>query len=316
MDTERSSNISDQARCLLVRGDVDWTWDYTMLVTYDPPANMTYITIIGLTATEIDLVVSYLAKISACPSSNTTTHAALLPTILLDLAADETSSLLKLRIKMLSQIQQRTGMDRFNSLKRVTVAGEPRESVSEERKKLDLDAVMLRLTCLSDWVAAQRGFVAIQDRVVEAVKDMFNEEDGDKEALEVFWERLSFVKETLRAAEQKCQYLERSIGAQVQTVSSRVASALSLPIREDTDDLIDILPHRPERKSPQSLCHARQLPNRLRLTPHRDPHPSRQHRHAHHRRRHADLPPWDLRRDYLLHGALRLGKRGSHAGRQ
>jgi hypothetical protein len=156
---------------------------------------------------------------SASPSSNQATHPALLPAVLLDLAADETSHLLKLRIKMLSQIQQRTGMDRINSLRSATIAGEPRKSVSEERKGLDLDAVMLRLTCLSDWVAAQSGFVGIQARVVEVLGDMLGEEESHEEAVAMFRERLDFVSETLRAAEQKCQYLEKSIGAQVQTVS-------------------------------------------------------------------------------------------------
>jgi hypothetical protein len=200
-----------------------------MLVTYDPEANMTYAIITGLTATEIDLVISYLANIHGSSSPDMATHPALLPTILLDLAADETSSLLKLRIKMLSQIQQRTGMDRFNSLRSAPIAGEPRKSVSEERKELDLDAVMLRLTCLSDWVAAQRGFVGIQERVVEVMQKMLDaeiERRGDVVAM--FEERLAFVGESLRAAEQKCQYLERSIGAQVQTVSTRRDSRCDL----------------------------------------------------------------------------------------
>ncbi|KAF2677254.1 hypothetical protein K458DRAFT_162992 [Lentithecium fluviatile CBS 122367] len=229
-DTEKSdaedriSTISDGARCLLVRGDVDWTWDYTLLVTHDPKANMTYVLIVGLTATEIDLVLSYLTYISTSPTSAISTHPALLPMVLLDLAADETSSLLKLRIKLLSQIQQRTGMDRFNSLKSATIAGERRKSISEERKELDLDAVMLRLTCLSDWVAAQRGFVRIQERVIEALRGMLNEEGaGHGKTAQMFRERLEFVKETLMAAEQKCQYLERSISAQVQTIYSLIA---------------------------------------------------------------------------------------------
>ena len=219
------SLIGDQAKCLLVRGKVDWTWDYTMLVTHDPAARMTNVTIAGLTATEIDLVVSYLSNIATTSSApNMATHRALLPIILLDLAADETSSLLKLRTKMLSQIQQRTGMDRFNSLKSFAGNGERRKSVSEERKGLDLDAVMLRLTCLSDWVAAQRGFIGIQERVVELLQGVLDveEEDSHEGTVDMFGERLSFVRETLRAAEQQCQYLERSIGAQVQTVSPHV----------------------------------------------------------------------------------------------
>lgn len=207
--------VSDQAHCLLVRGDVDWTWDYTLLQTYDPTTSTTYVLIIGLTATEIDLVTSYLSYISS--STDGATHPALVPLVLLDLAADETSSLLKLRIKLLSQIQQRTGMDRFNSLKSATIAGErePRKSSAEERKDLDLDAVMLRLTCLSDWVAAQKGFVGIQGRVVDVVFGMLSE---DLTPTDPFYERLSFIRETLLAAESKCQYLERSISAQVQTV--------------------------------------------------------------------------------------------------
>lgn len=214
-----SSKVSDQARCLLVRGDVDWTFDYTLLLTHDPTTNTTYVLIVGLTATEIDLVLSYLSYVSTSPG--VCTHPALLPIILLDLATDETSSLLKLRIKLLSQIQQRTGMDRFNSLKSATVggtvraSGDGRKSISDERKDLDLDAVMLRLTCLSDWVAAQRGFVDIQGRVVSMISKMLQERES---SIDVFDERLSFIRETLLAAEQKCQYLERSISAQVQTV--------------------------------------------------------------------------------------------------
>ena len=113
-------------------------------------------------------------------------------------------------------------MDRFNSLKAATVEG--RRSMSEkekERQELDLDAVMLRLTCLSDWVAAQRGFVELQKRVVCVIADMLEDRDstnGDEGVCGMFQERLDFVRESLRAAEQKCQYLERSIGAQVQTV--------------------------------------------------------------------------------------------------
>jgi hypothetical protein len=85
------------------------------------------------------------------------------------------------------------------------------------------------LTCLSDWVAAQRGFVGIQERVVEVMQKMLDaeiERRGDVVAM--FEERLAFVGESLRAAEQKCQYLERSIGAQVQTVSTRRDSRCDL----------------------------------------------------------------------------------------
>ncbi|KAF2471518.1 uncharacterized protein BDR25DRAFT_20740 [Lindgomyces ingoldianus] len=260
----RRSRISDAARCLLVRGDVDWTWDYTLLLTLDPESHTTYALIVGLTATEIDLVYSYLTSSSQLSSTPTSafqrsqcvppTHPLLLPLILLDLATDDTSSLLKLRIKLLSQIQQQTGMDRFNSLKSATVDG--RKSIGrsmsrergEVRKELDLDACMLRLTCLSDWVAAQRGFVGIQGRVAEVVSSMLKEsmnsgagggwcrglgahewkgsrgDSGEGEAViwlfqEMFQERLEFVKESLLAAELKCVYLERSIGAQVQTVT-------------------------------------------------------------------------------------------------
>jgi hypothetical protein len=49
------------------------------------------------------------------------------------------------------------------------------------------------------------------------------ETEGCGDDVAMFKERLDFVRESLRAAEQKCQYLERSIGAQVQTVSIRRA---------------------------------------------------------------------------------------------
>ncbi|KAJ4294273.1 hypothetical protein N0V90_007963 [Kalmusia sp. IMI 367209] len=222
--TPRNSTISNSAKCLLVRGDVDWTWDYTLLQTYDPTTNTTYALVVGLTATEIDLLLSYLAYM--CSSCNMPTHPALLPLILLDLAADETASLLKLRVKLMSQIQQRTGMDRFNSLKSATIAGErePRRSLAEERRDLDLDAVMLRLTCLSDWVAAQRGFVGIQERVATIIDEILRSDFyGDSTCVEMLRERLAFVGESLRAAEEKCVYLERSISAQVQTIYSLIA---------------------------------------------------------------------------------------------
>jgi hypothetical protein len=88
---------------------------------------------------------------------------------------------------------------------------------------------MLRLTCLNDWVAAQRGFVALQGRVVHIVTGMLEGENSigstEKDARAPtlyaetsFRERLAFIQESLVAAEQKCVYLERSIGAQVQTV--------------------------------------------------------------------------------------------------
>ncbi|KAF1973207.1 hypothetical protein BU23DRAFT_599174 [Bimuria novae-zelandiae CBS 107.79] len=216
------STISDRAKLLLVRGDVDWTWDYTLIQIEDPVTQIVHAFIVGLTATEIDLLLSYLPHVSS--SCSVPTHPALLPLILLDLATDETASLLKLRIKLMSQIQQRTGMDRFNSLKSAIVAGErePRKSLAEERKELDLDAVMLRLTCLSDWVAAQRGFISIQERVSNVVAGMLADEPDDT-MLDMFRERLAFVRESLRAAEEKCVYLERSISAQVQTVYSLIA---------------------------------------------------------------------------------------------
>ncbi|KAF2269234.1 hypothetical protein CC78DRAFT_612686 [Lojkania enalia] len=228
-EDEKESRISDAARCLLIRGDVDWTWDYTMLLTFDPTTRTTYCIIVGLTATEIDLVHSYLSSPTIASCRELATYPLLLPMILLDLATDDTSSLLKLRIKLLSQIQQQTGMDRFNSLRSSKVSG--RTSIGgwgQERQELDLDAVMLRLTCLSDWVAAQRGFVSIQGRVVSVVEQMLedgmsNEEtfNSDK-VISMFQERLDFVRESLLAAEQKCQYLERSIGAQVQTIYSLI----------------------------------------------------------------------------------------------
>jgi hypothetical protein len=217
-----SSIVSNHAKCLLVQGDVNWTWDYTLIQIEDPATNITYAIVVGLTATEIDLLVSYLAYMSS--SCVAPTHPAILPLILLDLAADETASLLKVRVKLISQIQQRTGMDRFNSLKSATIDGErdPRKSYAEERKELDLDAVMLRLTCLSDWVAAQRGFIGIQERVGVVVQQMLgSSNEGDM--LDAFRERLMFVLESLLAADQKCVYLERSISAQVQTVYSLIA---------------------------------------------------------------------------------------------
>lgn len=170
-------------------------------------------------------MISYLAQLSYASPPHVSTHPSLLPIILLDLAADETSSLLKLRIKLLSQIQQRTGMDRFNSLKSATIAGtargggvEARKSLGDERQDLDLDAVMLRLTCLSDWVAAQKSFVGLQERVVKTVEGMLGGNGTGMEDARMFRERLDFVRQTLLAAEEKCQYLERSISAQVQTV--------------------------------------------------------------------------------------------------
>jgi hypothetical protein len=211
-----------------VRGDVDWTWDYTLLLTHDPTTRTTYVVVVGLTAVEIDLVQSYLTSLTSALGSASTrlcTHPLSLPTIFLDLATDDTASLLKLRIKLLAQIQQRTGMDRFNSLKSATIEG--RRSISgkeQERQALDLDAVMLRLTCLSDWVAAQRGFIGLQRRIVSVVNDMLNDqgmamtEECDRSARMMLKERLAFVTESLLAAENKSLYLERSIGAQVQTV--------------------------------------------------------------------------------------------------
>jgi hypothetical protein len=179
-------------------------------------------------------------------SARLSTHPLLIPTVLLDLAIDDTASLLKLRTKLLNQIQQRTGMDRFNSLKSATIEGRKSMCGKEtERRELDLDAVMLRLTCLSDWVAAQRGFIGLQRRVVGVVEDMMDETSTTNGALRVchtFQERLDFVKESLLAAEQKCQYLERSIGAQVQTVSDIIAACS----KADTGDE-DIFSHRPER---------------------------------------------------------------------
>jgi hypothetical protein len=81
---------------------------------------------------------------------------------------------------------------------------------------------MLRLTCLSDWVAAQRGFIGIQERVGVVVQQMLgSSNEGDM--LDAFRERLMFVLESLLAADQKCVYLERSISAQVQTVYSLIA---------------------------------------------------------------------------------------------
>lgn len=217
----QSSTISSDATCFLVRGDVDWTWDYSLIQIEDPVNHTIHALIVGLTATEIDLLLCYLNRISS--SCSIPTHPAILPLILLDLATNETASLVELRIKLMSQIQQRTGMDRFNSLKSATVAGdrEPRKNISDERKELDLDAVMLRLTCLSDWVAAQRGFIGIQERIGNLVVGMLV---GDQEAqLNRFRERLAFVRESFLAADQKCVYLERSISAQVQTVYSLIA---------------------------------------------------------------------------------------------
>ncbi|KAF2709336.1 hypothetical protein K504DRAFT_455079 [Pleomassaria siparia CBS 279.74] len=232
-----TSMISDQSRSLLVRGDVDWTWDYTLLLTFDPTTRTTYVLIVGLTATEIDLVHSYISSAALNSPPTLSTHPMLIPTILLDLATDDTSSLLKVRINLLAQIQQQTGMDRYNSLKSAAVSGRTTSIGGREkdRQELDLDAVMLKLTCLSDWVAAQRGFVGIQGRIVQVVGEMLAADDGIPETrsahddddddesqarriVHMFRERLSFVKESLVAAEHKCQYLERSINAQVQTV--------------------------------------------------------------------------------------------------
>lgn len=136
-------------------------------------------------------------------------------------------------------------MDRFNSLKNHPTGKE------KERKELDLDDVMLRLTCLSDWVAAQRGFVGLQKRVVGVVEEMLkadSDESTDISVITMFQERLDFARESLLAAEQKCQYLERSIGAQVQTVGTPCSSLL-LECSWSVTNMWreDILPHRPKR---------------------------------------------------------------------
>lgn len=219
-----SSNISSSAHCLLIRGDVDWTWDYTLLLTHDPLTHSTYILITGLTATEIDLVHKHLDSPSVSEFRSLSTHPLLLPLVLLNLATEDTSFLLKLRVKLLSLIQQRTGMDRFNTLKHAAIDGD-KES---ERRELNLDAIMLRLTCLSDWVAAQRSFIASQRRVLEVVDRMLGDSSRIprmrecREVETMFRESLSFIRETLLSAEGKCTYLERSIGAQVQTIYSLI----------------------------------------------------------------------------------------------
>ncbi|PSN63841.1 hypothetical protein BS50DRAFT_637191 [Corynespora cassiicola Philippines] len=230
------SAVSDSASSLLIRGDVDWTWDYTLHLTHDPVNNMTLALIVGLTATEIDLVLSYVSAMvsPSSPCKSLPTNPLLLPVILLDLACDETSALIKLRLKILSRIQQRTGMDRFNSLKTVPIAGERKIGEGEVQEELDLDVIMLRLTCLSDWVAAQKGFIGIQTRVVGVVADwMAHLQDGEKQRIhgggnlrdeeDVLEERLGFIKECLQAAEAKCEYLTSSIGAQVQTIYTLIA---------------------------------------------------------------------------------------------
>ena len=145
---------------------------------------------------------------------NLSTHPMLFPLVLLDLATEDTASLLKLRIKLLSQIQQRTGMDRFNSLKSLTIDGHKSvegilyPNKEKERQDLDLDAIMLRLTCLSDWVAAQRGFIAIQRRIVQVVENLLTNDapaftpfPPNNSVDVMFTERLDFIRETLLAAE-------------------------------------------------------------------------------------------------------------------
>jgi len=272
IEKQIESSISSNAQCLIIRGDADWTWDYSLFLTHDPNTKTTFVLVVGLTAVEIDLVGSYLSSLaddnSHAPTSIAEdplqTHPLLLPMILLDLAVDDTASLLKLRAKLLSQIQQQTGMDRFNSLKSTTVgkrsSGVKSKEKHWERQELDLDGVMLRLTCLSDWVAAQRGFAALQGRVVDVVGAMLGDNDtqsrGDvgispisSSAENSFRERLAFIQESLVAAEQKCVYLERSIASQVQTVSTQAfgywCSFYSLGFILIL--FADILPHRPER---------------------------------------------------------------------
>ncbi|KAF2273218.1 uncharacterized protein EI97DRAFT_164519 [Westerdykella ornata] len=153
---------------------------------------------------------------------------------------------------LLSEIQQQTGMDRFNSLRSATIRYGPVEldkrrsslyveSDRRERHELDLDSIMLRLTCLSDWVAAQRGFVALQLRIVSVLerlmksdwcggnlardvggKVQFVDSDAARNEL-VFRRRLEFIRQSLVSAEQKCMSLDHSITAQVQTIYSLIA---------------------------------------------------------------------------------------------
>lgn len=273
-DSDKADNIEisvpSDARCLIIRGDADWTWDYALYLTHDPKTKTTFVLVVGLTAVEIDLVRSYMYSLANNASHTSTiideaplqTHRLLLPILLLDLAIDDTASLLKIRAKLLSQIQQQTGMDRFNSLRNTTF-GKRSSGVHErhwERQELDLDGIMLRLTCLNDWVAAQRGFVALQGRVVDVVTGML---DGKKTvkggeedtmaptpyAANSFRERLAFIQESLVAAEQKCVYLERSIGAQVQTVSATnfSISCCCYSCACANSYFADILPNRPKR---------------------------------------------------------------------
>jgi hypothetical protein len=293
---------------------VDWTWDYTLLLTHDPETHTTYALIVGLTAVEIDFVQNYLTTLASSTSFSAKstvplmTHPILLPTILLDLATDDTSFLLKLRTKLLGQIQQSTGMDRFNFLRSTASEGKRSSGVAQERHELDLDDIMLRLTCLSDWVAAQRGFVGLQKKIVEVVSSMLSGSDDrhdvidDRAVKQVFSERLNFVKESLIAAEQKCMYLERSIGAQVQTVSS-VDSMLF-----GTDSRLtlctDIFAHRSKGQQTQYCRRERLLPDCVRLTAHSHPDPQRQHGYAYHRSRNTDLSARHLRGNSLLHRLL------------
>ncbi|KAF2013810.1 hypothetical protein BU24DRAFT_494212 [Aaosphaeria arxii CBS 175.79] len=236
---------------LLIHNAEEWTWDYTLHLTYTPASRATQILVTGLTATEMNLMIrsisSLLARQPNSALAPTYTHPFLVPIVLLDLAVQETADSLAMRTKVLREIQTQTGMDRFNTLKSRRVGLWNRGSMTaacgsrcrgeelmmeegamgERTDGLDLDAVMLRLTCLSDWVAAQKGVVSMQ-RSIRDVLIRMREGEGFGDSVEggdvtIFYERLDFIEQSLVAAERKCDYLERSIDAQVQTIYTLVA---------------------------------------------------------------------------------------------
>jgi hypothetical protein len=207
-------SISKEANCLIIRGDIDCTWDYGLALIHDPNTNITRAVCVGLSLVEIDLIVAYLDK-----SKPFAAHPLLLPILLLDLAVDDICAVIKLRIKLLNEIQRGTGMDRFSILHKPTRKGDSSES--------NLDWVMQRLTCLSDWMAAHTSFTKTQSRALTVIKEMASTDGfmGPKNASTSFSEterqleeRLEFIESTLEAAHQKLEYFDRSIAAQVQTV--------------------------------------------------------------------------------------------------
>jgi hypothetical protein len=169
----------------------------------------------GLRTEEIDVLVDTLKA-----SKTGDSFYVLLPSILMDRAADVLSKDAEARRSRLIQIAQTTGHHAFNRF------GSVATHHNDEEEILDLEIITHGLTGLSDACAGIHAVCTTQNLFIDAITTLDRDITGsqylqgsnDDAIFDSSRQRLKFIGQLLRGIETKVRYTKASAQGQVQTV--------------------------------------------------------------------------------------------------